>query len=328
MANRFFETAFAMYRAGWRQMMPTREGSKAPRLDAWPQFAIEPPSAHLLARWSALYPHDGVGYAYGGSERILGVDLDYLIEDAAQRAFAAAKAILGPSPLIRIGLFPKRLLLYRFLGSEKLPGKQFNTFELFHKAGTQTIFFGRHPDTGREYTWPNKSPMDVSPTEAPEVSYGQILELIEALRPIAPKKPARARNHRRSASAPFNPDAASDRLSGAVASVLTDLRAAADTLAAAAETIADAGPGNRYPTCFGVIVSLVKLGYADKAIWETVSPPFAAHFQNPSERRARLDTIASALRWARAEVGPDAETLNANPAFASLQRCWEAGVDG
>ncbi len=327
MANRFFETVFAMHRAGWRQMIPTREGSKAPRLDAWPQFAIEPATEHLLARWSSLYPHDGVGYAYGGSERILGVDLDFLIEDAAQRAFAATKAILGPSPLIRIGLFPKRLLLYRFFGTETLPGKAFNNFELFHKIGGQTIFYGRHPDSGLEYVWPNKSPMDVGPSEAPEVSYAQILELIEALRPIAPpKKRAGARNDRRGASEPFNADVASDRLSGAVASVLPDLRTAADPLAAAAETIADAQPGSRYPTAFGVIVALVKMGFADKVIWETVSPPFAAHFQNPSERRARLDTIASALRWARAEIGPDAETLNANPAFQSLQKFWEADI--
>jgi hypothetical protein len=329
MANRFFEPAFAMRRNKWMSIVQVKEGSKAPRADAWPQYAVEPPSEHLLARWSALNPHDGVGFAYGGSERIIGVDLDYLIEEAAQRAFALMKNILGPTPLLRIGQFPKRLGLYRFLGSETLPGKAFNSFEIFHKLGTQTVFFGVHPDTGREYTWPLKSPMDSPPTEAPEVSYAQLLELIEALRPIAPpKKRAGARNHRRGASAPFNPDVASDRLSGAVAGVLTDLRTAADPLAAGAEMIADAHPGSRYPSAFGVIVALVKLGHADKVIWQTVSPPFAAHFQNPSERRARLDTIASALRWARAEIGPDAETLNANPAFQSLQRFWEASVDG
>jgi hypothetical protein len=225
MANKFLETAFAMRRAGWGSMIPIPEGSKAPSLDAWPQHAVDPPSDHLLARWASLYPHNGVGFPYGGSERILGVDLDYLIEEAAQRAFALMKNILGPTPLLRIGLYPKRLGLYRFLGSETLPGKAFNSFELFHKLGAQTVFFGVHPDTGREYAWPLKSPMDVPPTEAPEVSYAQILELIEALRPIAPpKKRAGARNHRRVTSAPFNPDVASDRLSGAVAGVLTDPR--------------------------------------------------------------------------------------------------------
>jgi hypothetical protein len=328
MGNKFLEIAFGMRRNRWMSIVQVKEGSKAPRADAWPQFAVEPASDHLLARWSALNPHDGVGFAYGGCERIIGVDLDFLVEEEAQRAFALMKNILGPTQLLRIGLFPKRLGLYRFTGSETLPGKSFNSFEIFSKTGTQTVFYGVHPDTGLEYTWPLKSPMDDPPTEAPEVSYSQLLELIEALQHIAPKKSPGARTRSRDASARFSPDVASDRRSGAVAGVLTDLRAAADPLVAAAEIIMDARPGNRYPTAFGALTALVKLGYDDKSIWAVVSTAFAAHFQNPSERRERLESIASALRWARAEIGPDGNSLAVLPAFQSLQRFWEAGLDG
>jgi hypothetical protein len=321
----FLRAAFAMRRVGWLATIPIKPGQKMPAVGGWQEYGFSPPSDHLLARWATLHPSAGVGFVYGGSEQILGVDLDFIDEQTANRAFALTKTILGPTPFLRIGLPPKRLMLYRYLGTAALPGKVFSGFELFLKTG-QTVFAGIHPATGLPYDWVIKSPQDSPPSDAPETTYEKVIELIEALRPLgAARKTAGVSDHRRT-----NPMApidlgASDRRSGAVASVLPELRAADAPLAAATEIIAAAQPGGRYPAAFGVVVALVQFGFDDKAIWNAVSPPFAAHFPDAAERRARLGTIASALRWARAEIGPDAATLAADPVIQSLQQHWEAG---
>jgi hypothetical protein len=216
--------------------------------------------------------------------------------------------------------------LYRYLGTASLPGKAFSGFELFLKTG-QTVFAGIHPATGLPYEWVIKSPQDSPPSDAPETTYEKVAELIEALRPLGAVFKAAGVSNRRQAN-PIAPTGlgASDRRSGAVASVLPVLCVANAPLATAAEIVAAAQPGGRYPAAFGVVVALVQFGFDDNEIWNAVSLPFAAHFPDAAERRARLGTIASALRWARGQIGPDATTLAADPAIQSLQRHWEAGL--
>jgi hypothetical protein len=320
--NEFLENAFAMRCMGWSSVIPVLPYSKATVVEGWQAFGVNPPTDHQIARWAALYPTGGVGFVYGGAEKILGVDLDILEPEIAYRAAAITKRVLGPTPLIRVGRDPKRLCLYRYLGESPLPGKGFGNFELFFRTG-QTVFAGNHPDTRKPYQWiAGASPSDTRPDAAPVVTHEQLLELIAALKALAPVKDRPG--PRLSMVAASDENAASDRLSGAVAMVLPTLKAADDPLIAGAQIIASANPGSRYLTAFGVIVSLVRLGLSDRQIWDAASPAFLAHFRNPSEQRARRGTIASALRWARAEIGPDAQSLE-TPAIKSLQSFLEAG---
>ena len=321
MNNQFLKNAFALRRRGWLSCIPTVHGGKNPCIDEWEKRAANPPDEHELARWASLYPNAGNGYVYGGSEHALGVDLDFLDEEKANRALARTKAILGPSPLRRIGCYPKRLLLYGYKGPP-LPGKNFGGFELFYATG-QTIFFGLHPDTGRPYEWVIGDPREIGPSDLPEVSNEQILELIAALRPLQePKKPTGKPKALREATPAFDSQAASDRLSGAVADVLPELRTALDPLLVAIEILASAKQGSRYSTAFGVVIALVKFGYPDAEIWQAISPVYAGLFLDVSERRQHLKAIESALVWARKEIGPDLQSLLAQPAIQSLHASW------
>ncbi len=185
-SDKLLENAFALRRMGWLSVIPLLPNSKATDVDGWPGYGPNPPSDHQIARWSVQYPTGGVGYVFGGAEKILGVDLDILEPEIAYRAAATVKRILGPTPLIRVGRDPKRVAIYRYLGDKGLPGKAFGNFELFYKTG-QLVFAGTHPETGQPYRWiAGASPFDTRPEAAPKVTHDQILELIAALKVAAP----------------------------------------------------------------------------------------------------------------------------------------------
>ena len=319
MNNPFLKNAFALRRRGWLSCIPIVPGNKNPCIEEWEKRAANPPDEHELARWASLYPNAGIGYVYGG--HVLAVDLDILDEEKANRAFARTKAILGPSPLLRIGRYPKRLLFYLYNGVS-LPGRAFGSFEIFHSSG-QTIFYGIHPETRRPYEWVVGDPRDIGPSDLPEVSNEQILELIAALRPLKePKKRAGKCKALREANPAFDSQAASDRLSGAVANILPELHTAKDPLLAAIEILASAKQGSRYSIAFGLVIALVKFGYPDAEIWQSISPVYAGLFLDVSERRQHLKAIESALVWARKEIGPDLQSLLAQSAIQSLHASW------
>jgi hypothetical protein len=322
-SNQFLKNVFAIRRRGWLSTIPTVPGDKAPCIEEWQTRAANPPDEHELARWASLYPNAGVGFVYGGREHALGVDLDILDEEKANRAFARTKSILGTTSLLRIGRYPKRLLLYLYNGVS-LPGKDFGGFELFYSSG-QTILFGTHPDTGRPYEWVVGDPREIGPSDLPEVSNEQILELIDALRPLRePKKRAGMSRAPRQVNPIFDLHAASDRISGAVADVLPELRIAEDPLQAATELVAGAVNGSRYSTAFGAIIVLVKFGYADDEISRTILPVYADLFEDTADRCKHLKALESALVWAREEIGGDLQMLLENPAIQSLHASWAA----
>ena len=321
MNNHFLKNAFALRRRGWLSCIPIVHGGKTPCINKWETRAANPADDHQIARWASQYPNAGVGFVYGGNEHVLGIDLDFLDEEKANRAFARTKSIFGPPSLLRIGRYPKRLLLYLYNGVS-LPGKAFGGFEIFHSSG-QTIFYGIHPETLRPYEWVIGDPREIGPSDLLEVSNEQILELIAALRPLqGPKKHAGERKALREANPTFDSQAASDRLSGAAADVLPELRTTEDPLLAAIEILASAKKGSRYTIAFGLVIALVKFGYSDAEIWQAMSPVYASLFQDVSERRQHLKAIESALVWARKEIGPDLQTLLAQPAIQSLHTSW------
>ena len=64
--------------------------------------------------------------------------------------------MLGDTPAMRIGLWPKRLLFYR--AAEPFCSIS-EPLEVLC-AGRQFVAFADHPDTGKPYQWPDASPAD------------------------------------------------------------------------------------------------------------------------------------------------------------------------
>src|SRR5260370_3216594 len=166
---------------GWGSVRPVANPGKRPLIPGWEAYNRAPPTDREVDAWCTFYPNAGIGLAYG-PDGLLGVDLDFLEPAVAARVEAIVREALGQSDCLRIGRPPKRLLLYRAGPGLSVPGKAFGGYEIFSTTG-QTVLYGTHPDTGRPYYWPGKSPEDVSPSDLPVVDQAPLNGMAGALAP-------------------------------------------------------------------------------------------------------------------------------------------------
>ena len=141
-----------LYSSGW-PVIPLKRASKIPTFKNW---------VNGISKGQDLssYIDGNIGLL---AEMFPGVDIDVRDEVCAQAIEVALQIELGIAP-IRVGSWPKRLLMYRterpfkkikvFLtgpnGNKDTTGKDF-AIE-FLGDGQQYVIYGEHPD-GHEYTW-------------------------------------------------------------------------------------------------------------------------------------------------------------------------------
>jgi hypothetical protein len=133
--------------------LPIAPKQKKPAPSRWSSAALDETK---VAEWQRQYPNHGIGLRTG---RLVGIDIDILDADLAHTIEALALRRFGDT-LSRVGLWPKRVLLYRTDApfAKKSAGK----VEVLGQ-GQQVLAFGIHPDTGQAYYWPE----DETPLEVP-----------------------------------------------------------------------------------------------------------------------------------------------------------------
>lgn len=160
--------------------IPIAPSSKRPVVSGWTSARVD---TALVDCWASEYPDFGVGLRTG---QLVGFDIDLLDPGLAHDVFSKAEQALG-STLMRVGLWPKRLLLYRTqvpFGKLGLP-----KIDVLGQ-GQQFVAFGRHPETRRAYTWPNgETPLEVALSDLPLVSEDQVRRLLGELAAVLPKGP-------------------------------------------------------------------------------------------------------------------------------------------
>jgi hypothetical protein len=181
----YAELAPKLFENGWRNLLPlgvyadgkTARDGKACMLKGWSRRSIEPLTEEGLTTCVARYPRAGVGCAFGELHGLVAIDID--VEDEAQNALvrSIARQSLPRTDFIRIGRPPKLLLLYR--GKVRSSKPHGLGIEIFGSSG-QTVMFGIHPKTGKEYRWPRSSPLDAAPADLPEVTQKQVDGFLEA----------------------------------------------------------------------------------------------------------------------------------------------------
>jgi hypothetical protein len=140
----FADLAPALYANGFRSLLPIIPREKRPAFAKWQEFNQRNPTQFELSSWVAAYSGYGIGLAYG-PDGVTGIDLDFTVADVAKLAYEIVVSMLGATPLIRVGLPPKKLMLYRCSpGGLNVVGKAFGGFEVFTRSG-QTVLFGVHP---------------------------------------------------------------------------------------------------------------------------------------------------------------------------------------
>lgn len=294
---------------GWLSLLPLHNPGKRPIPSGWERHNVTPPADAQIEAWAATHPTAGIGLAVG-PDRVLGVDLDFLEPAKADAARAITLETLGATPLIRVGLPPKAMLLYRHAGD--LPAsRRLGGAEVFTTGG-QFVLFSVHPETSRPYHWPVESPLDLSPSDLPVVTREALAAFMDAIAPHC-HRPALA-----SAMA-----ASTSTGNGRAGELLRAFAASPDKdpAAIAAAAIANAAPGDRHYSTVAAIVALGTAGLTDAEIRAALSDAYMAHF-DAREARHRASVFGSALTWARQRIGPPTAALP--EALTALGETWSS----
>lgn len=173
-------------------IVPIAVGKKAPGFDNWSKSKSSKPQ---LAEWiESGHKRSGVGVL---TKDTPGVDLDIRDTTIALEAEAKAREIFGDAPL-RIGMAPKRLLVYRTdTPFRKMRSNRYiDEWNDIHQIeilcdGQQFVAYHTHPDTGRPYLWPDEKigedgetinaggPLTIPAHMLPAITEEQCRELID-----------------------------------------------------------------------------------------------------------------------------------------------------
>jgi predicted P-loop ATPase len=186
-------TRLQMHRNGYHPVpvigahIKTKSAGKRPNMKAWESVCLtaDEPMIESWQRRQGECTNSGMLCGI-----LSGVDIDVLRPDLSASINAKAIEMLGPTPLNRIGLAPKTLLCYRLaraIGKLTTPALFF-TDDADEKAtkvevmgdGQQVVAFGIHPDTHKEYEWPDQSPLDVPVDDLPLITAEKLKAFVAA----------------------------------------------------------------------------------------------------------------------------------------------------
>ncbi|KQP07718.1 hypothetical protein ASF28_11365 [Methylobacterium sp. Leaf99] len=203
---------------GWPSLPITphdgkRKGDgKRPAIRSWEIFAVfEPESreglsseavkrlSNAIGSWGRTHSQaQGTGIPCG---LFVGIDLDVTDPALVEEIEGMAYSVFGPTPFVREGRAPRRLLVYRAAESIQKKGHKAlngtdNGIDIL-AVGSQFVAFGIHSGTGRPYRWVGaESPLTAAPSEAPEITAAQIdafLSLVNAVLPLSASGAGRQR---------------------------------------------------------------------------------------------------------------------------------------
>jgi hypothetical protein len=152
-------------------ILPIQSGTKAPgrytggawsNYPAWSRHCDRATTDFEVEIW-ATWPGCAIGLACG---HVVGIDIDITDDTVAWQVEELARLYLGDTPCKRIGLPPKRMLVYRAAGP--FPSRKTKPLEIL-SHGTQFVIHAIHPDTKSPYQWPNSSLVETDIADLPEV---------------------------------------------------------------------------------------------------------------------------------------------------------------
>lgn len=260
----FAAVAQPLAERGWRPF-PGLQTSKMPAMKGWSGLnTAEWDNADLVATVTEYQPADLYCCCLAVQPEIVVIDADII--DVAHAAFAdeLASNILGATPLVRIGLAPKQIRIYRAYGPIK--ARKLHPIEIFCGSG-QFIAFGWHEKAGRPYIWPRASPLTTNTNShaIPAVKQAQIEHFITELFKIVPRRLLPTRQHRPGGGG--SPQTIGERLR-----MLTTLHG--NWKRAAAIVLSEAGEGFYNETLWAVVTSAAGRGISEDLIWELVQKHF------------------------------------------------------
>jgi hypothetical protein len=147
--------------------------SKKPRYRKWQTACFKDTDPRFLAHQESNYPADSVGIACGS--KVIAIDIDADDMEMASELHKIACEELADTPLVRIGRFPRRALLYRPIGW--IDTQRFAKLDVIGNGGC-VVAFGNHEITGQPYYWIDGDPLDTPCEQLPEVTAAAIQRFV------------------------------------------------------------------------------------------------------------------------------------------------------
>ena len=183
----FVQLAPMLAKNGWRPI-PGYADTKRPSVTRWNDLNNAPwPPDKFIDVMLGQGQLEGEIVCLAIQREIVAIDLDILDEQQAQAAYDFALKFLGQTPLVRIGLAPKKVLIYRNDGTIK--SRKLHPIEIFAGSG-QVVGFGFHAKAGRDYQWSHSSPMElaVDAPSIPMINQNDLDQFLNACWDVIPRK--------------------------------------------------------------------------------------------------------------------------------------------
>ena len=295
--NSFHTLAEAYWENGYQTLMPSV--GKAIFVPGW-QMRGEKPVEHddlLLA--VNHYTENNLSLVYGPACPVVCIDIDD--KDNAHDLEALTFETLGPTPLISVGNWPKRKLLYRKAEGHKFLTRRFQPIlEVFGGSG-QTVLEGLHPGTLRPYSWVEASPATLPLAELPEITMAH-MGIFE--RAVLRWMQHKGLKHSERPGA-FGKEASA--MSGPVADMLAQMRMERASTKTPQEFIGcitthvqKMRPGNRHHIMTATVAAMVRREWSDSRIFEFLRKPYIDKFGDHFS--LRTNKVTKAITSARTRV--------------------------
>jgi hypothetical protein len=247
---------------GWRPF-PGLQTAKTPAMPGWNGLnELEWDTDSLNNTITDYQPAAAYCCCLAVQPEIVAIDVDIINLGHAEHAGRLADTVLGETPLVRVGLAPKAVRVYRAAGQVK--SRKLHPLEIFSGSG-QVVAFGWHAKAGRPYLWPRESPLTVNADDhtIPAVKQAQIDRFTAELFKVVPRRLLSTRQGRSGNTT------VSERLR-----MLTIMHGSWKR--AAAIVLSEACDGCYNETLWSVITSAAGRGIPEDLIWKLIEQHFRA----------------------------------------------------
>ena len=250
---------------GWRPF-PGWQKDKVPAMTRWSELNVaEWDDTDLVAAITDYQPIYDYCCCFAVQPELVVIDTDILDPEHAAFTDKLADAILGQTLLLRIGLAPKQIRIYR--AGDLIRSRKLHPIEIFCGSG-QFVAFGWHEKAGRPYIWPNQSPLTIrtDSREIPAVKQAQLERFTTELFKVVPRRLVSTKQVR-PGGAGASQTTISERLR-----MLSTLHGSWKR--AAAIVLSEAVEGCRNETAWAVVTSAAGRGISEAVLWQL----FEKHF--------------------------------------------------
>ena len=280
---------------GWRPF-PGYQETKVPAMRGWSglnRAAWE--CTDLVAAIDEYQPPEAFCCCVAVQPEIVAIDLDITNPEHAAAAATLADQFLGITPLVRIGLAPKCVRVYR--NGDGVRSRKLHPLEIFAGSG-QFVAYGWHKKAERPYCWPNGSPLNLNAdsNQIPTVTRLQLDRFTNELFKLVPRRlPPTGHRHAGKVS---GPQTISERLR------MLTVRYGGWRYAARI-VLSEATAGCRNETAWAVVTSAAGRGIPEDVVWQLFKKHFSG-WEGFSESE-----LASAIERTRPVHQPSAMRFHA-----------------